>query len=64
MTRPFTKATPEPVLYVTLNPGPTSVQKRFKLSQAIGKQRFPSDAPPVREGRFTLLKGYEGDHAE
>jgi 4-amino-4-deoxy-L-arabinose transferase-like glycosyltransferase len=64
MTRPFTKATPEPVLYVTLNPGPTSVPKRFKLSQAIGKQQFPSDAPPVREGRFTLLKGYEGDHAE
>jgi hypothetical protein len=48
MTRPLTKAAPEPVLYVTLNRGTTSVPK-------IGKQQFPTDALPVREGRFYLL---------
>lgn len=64
MTRPFTSSAPEPVLYVTLNRGATSVPKRFNSAQVIGEQQFPTDALPVREGRFYLLKGYEGDHAD
>ena len=64
MTRPFTEAAPEPVLYVTLIQTKTSVLKRFDTSQPIVKQQFPTDAVPVREARFYLLKGYEGDHAD
>jgi 4-amino-4-deoxy-L-arabinose transferase-like glycosyltransferase len=64
MTRPFTGKTPEPVLYVTLNPGQTSVPKRFKSTYAIGEQQFPANALPVRLGRFFMLKGYDGDHAD
>lgn len=56
MTRPFTKKTPEPVLYVTLNSG-SSVPKRFESAQVIGEQQFPANALPVRKGRFYLLKG-------
>jgi hypothetical protein len=63
MTRPFTEAATEPVLYVTLNRAMTSVPKRFDSAEVIGKQEFPSNALPVREGRFYVLKGYEGDHA-
>jgi hypothetical protein len=64
MTRPFTEAAPEPVLYVTLIQTKTSVLKRFDTSQPLVKQQFPTDAVPVREARFYLLKGYEGDHAD
>ena len=63
MTDLLPKKTPEPVLYVTLNPGPTSVPKRFESAQVIGEQQFPTNALPVRQGRFYLLKGYEGDRA-
>ena len=55
---------PEPVLYVTLNRGTTCVPKRCHSAQVIGGQQFSTDALPVREGRFYLLKGYEGDHAD
>ncbi|HEU0016744.1 MAG TPA: hypothetical protein VFQ31_00065, partial [Methyloceanibacter sp.] len=61
MTLPFTKASPDPVLYVTVNPRMTSVPKRFDSAEPLGKQAFPTDAAPVRDARFTLLKGYEGD---
>jgi 4-amino-4-deoxy-L-arabinose transferase-like glycosyltransferase len=61
MTRPFTSASPEPVLYVTLNRGRISVPKRFDSAEVIGEQVFPADSLPVRYARFTLLKGYEGD---
>jgi hypothetical protein len=64
MTRPFTEAAPEPVLYVTLIQTKTSVLKRFDTSQPLVKQQFPTDAVPVREARFYLLKGYEGDNAD
>jgi 4-amino-4-deoxy-L-arabinose transferase-like glycosyltransferase len=64
MTLPFTKAAPEPVLYVTLNQGATSVPKRFDSATPVGTQSFPTDAPPVREARFTVLKGYEDDDGE
>ena len=64
MTRPFTEAAPEPVLYVTLIHTRTSVPKRFDTSQPVGKQEFPTDALPVREALFYLLKGYEGDNAD
>jgi hypothetical protein len=40
------------------------VPKRFDTSQPVGKQEFPTDALPVREARFYLLKGYEGDNAD
>jgi len=63
MTDLLPKKTPEPVLYVTLNSGPTSVPKRFESAQVIGEQQFPTNALPVRQGRFYLLKGYEGDRA-
>jgi hypothetical protein len=63
MTRPFTKAAPEPA-YVTLNRGTTSVPKRCYSAQVIGEQQFPIDALPMREGRFYLLKGYECEHAD
>ena len=63
MTRPFTKASPDPVLYVTLIRGKSSVPKRFDSAKAIGEQAFPTDAQPVRTARFRLLKGYEGDDA-
>jgi hypothetical protein len=64
MTRPFTKTSPEPVLYVTLNRGTTSVPKRFDSTEVIGEQAFPTDDLPVRYARFSLLKGYEGDHGK
>jgi hypothetical protein len=64
MTRSFTEAAPEPVLYVTLIHTRTSVPKRFDTSQPVGKQEFPTDALPVREALFYLLKGYEGDNAD
>jgi hypothetical protein len=38
MTRPFPNSAPEPVLYVTLNRGMTSVPKRFHSAQVIGEQ--------------------------
>jgi hypothetical protein len=52
------------VLYATLLQTPTSVPKRFGSHELIAKQQFPTDALPVREGRFFLLKGYESDHAD
>ena len=61
MTDLLPEKTPEPVLYVTLNS--TSVPKRFESAQVIGEQQFPTNALPVRQGRFYLLKGYEGDRA-
>jgi hypothetical protein len=61
MTLPFKEGAPEPVLYVTLSRGATSVPKRFESAQVIGEQAFPTDTPPVRQARFTLLKGYKGD---
>jgi hypothetical protein len=60
MTRPFTKASPDPVLYVTLN-RTSSVMKRFDSVETLGDQAFPTDTVPVREARFLLLEGYEGD---
>ena len=62
MTLPFTKASPEPVLYVTLT-RTDSVRKRFDSAEVLGDQAFPTDAAAVREARFILLKGYEGDDA-
>ncbi|HVQ11137.1 MAG TPA: glycosyltransferase family 39 protein, partial [Methyloceanibacter sp.] len=50
MTRPFTKASPDPVLYVTLN-RTSSVLKRFDSAEVIGEQAFPTDAAPVRDAR-------------
>jgi hypothetical protein len=64
MTRPFTQAAPEPVLYVTLIQTRTSVPKRFNTSQPVGKQEVPTDALPVRQALFYMLKGYEGDNAD
>jgi hypothetical protein len=63
MTRPFTKASPDPVLYVTLT-RTNSVRKRFDSAEVLGDQAFPTDTAPVREARFMLLKGYEGDDAK
>ena len=63
MTLPFTKASPEPVLYVTLI-RTNSVRKRFDSAEVLGDQAFPTDAIAVREARFILLKGYEGDDAK
>jgi hypothetical protein len=33
-------------------------------ARVLGEQQFPTDAMPVLEGRFYLLKGYKGDHAD
>jgi hypothetical protein len=63
MTRPFTKASPDPVLYVTLT-RTNSVRKRFDSAEVLGDQAIPTDTAPVREARFMLLKGYEGDDAK
>ena len=61
MKLPFTKASPEPALYVTLNQRMTSVPKRFESAEVLGQQSFPTGALPVREARFTLLEGYRGE---
>jgi 4-amino-4-deoxy-L-arabinose transferase-like glycosyltransferase len=63
MTRAFTKASPDPVLYVTLS-RTNSVRKRFDSAEVLGDQAFPTDTIAVREARFILLKGYEGDDAK
>jgi hypothetical protein len=50
------------VLYVTLI-RTNSVRKR-STGGSPGDQAFPTDAAAVREARFILLKGYEGDDAK
>jgi 4-amino-4-deoxy-L-arabinose transferase-like glycosyltransferase len=62
MAYPFTAAAPEPVLYVTLIRSKSSVPKRFAESKLIAEESFPAQAAPIRQGRFFLLRGYEGDN--
>jgi hypothetical protein len=57
MTRPLTTATPEPLLYVTLNKGASPVPKRFKTAEKLPQPDLAPFAP--REVRFYLLGGYE-----
>ncbi len=61
MTNPLTKDAPEPLLYVTLNRERSAVFKRFDSVEEVARQSFPSDASPLLEGRFYLLRGYKGD---
>ena len=59
MTRPLSRATPQPLLYVTLLKGETSVLKRF---DSVGKIATTTDqGSSVREAHFFLLSGYEPD---
>lgn len=58
MTRPLTKGTPEPLLYVTQNLGASPVPKRFEIATSLPEQ----EANGVRNARFYLLSGYERKH--
>jgi 4-amino-4-deoxy-L-arabinose transferase-like glycosyltransferase len=62
ITHPFTASAPEPLLYVTLNTGRTSVPKRFGTAKKLETPSFTSDTAPRRERRFYLLRGYKSDH--
>jgi hypothetical protein len=54
MTRPFTSATPEPLLYATLRQQPDAITRRFATATLVGEQKLPEVAP-ARMASFYLL---------
>jgi 4-amino-4-deoxy-L-arabinose transferase-like glycosyltransferase len=58
MTNPFTARAAEPVIYVTLNRERSAIPKRFASAEIVATGAFPSEASPLLEGRFYLLKGF------
>ena len=56
MTRPFTSATPEPLLYATLRQRPEAITRRFGTATLVGEQKLPQVAP-ARAASFYLLAG-------
>jgi hypothetical protein len=53
MTRPYTSATPEPLLYATLRQRPDSVTRRFGTATLIGEQRLPEVGLCVRRASIS-----------
>ncbi len=56
MTRPYSSATPEPLLYATLRQRPEAITRRFATATLVGEQKLPQIAP-VRAASFYLLAG-------
>ena len=60
MTRPFTAASPEPVLYVSLKPCPASLAKAFGQITYLSIERVTLVAAKSRELHFCRLADYKG----
>jgi 4-amino-4-deoxy-L-arabinose transferase-like glycosyltransferase len=60
MTRPFTAASPEPVLYVSLKRCPGSLAKAFGQITELGVERVPLVAAKSRLLHFCRLADYKG----
>jgi len=60
MTRPFTTASPQPVLYVSLKPCPASLAKAFGQITDLGIERVTLVAAKSRELHFCRLADYKG----
>jgi 4-amino-4-deoxy-L-arabinose transferase-like glycosyltransferase len=61
LTRPFTAASAEPVLFVSLKPCPSEFVRYFAESTPLGTERVPLVRTKVRELHFCRLAGYKGD---
>jgi hypothetical protein len=59
MTRPFTSASPEPVLFVSLNPCPVPVKKSFGELSSLGEQRVRLVKSKWRTLHFCRLADYD-----
>jgi 4-amino-4-deoxy-L-arabinose transferase-like glycosyltransferase len=60
MTRPFTAATPEPILFVSLTRCPEKFAKSFASFTALGVVPVPLVETKVRMLQFCRLAGYKG----
>jgi 4-amino-4-deoxy-L-arabinose transferase-like glycosyltransferase len=60
MTRPFTAATPEPILFVSLTRCPEKFAQSFASSTALGFATVPLVETKVRMVHFCRLAGYKG----
>jgi 4-amino-4-deoxy-L-arabinose transferase-like glycosyltransferase len=63
MTRPFTAATPEPILYVSLKPCPLRVTKVFGTFESLGVERVKLVEKETRALHFCRLADYKGPTA-
>ena len=60
MTRPFTASTPEPILFVSLRPCPTTIAGAFANFKPIGKESVGLVQTLTRDVYFCRLAGYKG----
>jgi 4-amino-4-deoxy-L-arabinose transferase-like glycosyltransferase len=60
MTRPLTAATPEPILFVSLRPCPTTILDAFDTSESLGVERVDLVKAQARDVYFCKLSGYKG----
>ena len=60
MTRPFTAASPEPVLYVSLKRCPPSLAKSFGQLTYLSVERVPLVQAKSRLLHFCRLADYKG----
>ncbi len=60
LTRPFTAATPSPVLLVRADEGPGSATTAFTSVEKIAERRLPAGKNAERHVTFYALAGYKG----
>ncbi len=59
LTRPFIgEKTQEPILFVTLRPGPSPVIRRFRIAEPLGEEEIPSGGRSKRNAYFYALSEY------
>ncbi|MGH6736752.1 MAG: ArnT family glycosyltransferase [Methyloceanibacter sp.] len=59
MTRPFTAATPEPILFVSLRPCAPAITRAFTGVEMLGVERVPPVRDEARDVHFCRLAGYK-----
>jgi len=60
MTRPFTAATPEPILFVSLRPCPATITGAFAEAEQLEVERVRLVKAYMRDVYFCRLAGYKG----
>ena len=60
MTRPFTAATPEPILYISLKECPATLGDRFETFNRLPEESVRLVAAKTRVLHFCKLSGYKG----
>lgn len=63
MTRPFTAAAPEPVLYISLTRCPEDLATSFGAFERLGMERVTLVKTKTRQLHFCRLSGYKGGPA-